>query len=66
MSTRKNLILTVRLLTALFLGLKLTGYITWSWWWVLSHLWIPLMISFATAIIFIVLLIIIKIFNKIR
>lgn len=28
------------LLTILFVGLKLTGYITWSWWWVLSPLWI--------------------------
>lgn len=28
------------LLTILFIGLKLTGYITWSWWWVLSPLWL--------------------------
>jgi hypothetical protein len=28
------------LLTVLFVGLKLTGYITWSWFWVLSPLWI--------------------------
>ena len=32
------------LLTVLFIGLKLTGYITWSWWWVLSPLWIPAVI----------------------
>lgn len=30
----------VGLLTILFIGLKLTGFITWSWWWVLSPLWI--------------------------
>lgn len=30
------------LLTILFIGLKLTHYIDWSWWWVLSPLWIPL------------------------
>lgn len=29
------------LLTLLFVGLKLTGYINWSWWWVLSPVWIP-------------------------
>ena len=23
-------------LTLLFIGLKLTGYIDWSWWWVAS------------------------------
>jgi len=28
------------LLTVLFVGLKLTGHITWSWWWVLSPIWI--------------------------
>ena len=28
------------LLTVLFIGLKLTGAIAWSWWWVLSPLWI--------------------------
>lgn len=30
------------LLAVLFIGLKLTGHITWSWVWVLSPLWIPL------------------------
>ena len=25
-----------------FLILKLTGNINWSWWWVTSPLWIPL------------------------
>jgi hypothetical protein len=24
----------------LFMALKLTGYIDWSWWWVASPLWI--------------------------
>ena len=28
------------LLTVAFVVLKLTGYIDWSWWWVLSPLWI--------------------------
>lgn len=29
------------LLTVLFIGLKLTGHIAWSWWWVLAPVWIP-------------------------
>ena len=33
------------LLTVLFIGLKLTGHITWSWWWVLSPLWISALIG---------------------
>lgn len=28
------------LLTLLFIGLKLTNYISWSWWWILSPIWI--------------------------
>jgi len=28
------------LLTVAFVVLKLTGYISWSWWWVLSPVWI--------------------------
>lgn len=27
------------LLTILFIALKLTNQITWSWWWVLAPLW---------------------------
>ena len=30
------------LLTVLFVGLKLTGHIDWSWWWVLSPIWISI------------------------
>jgi len=33
------------MLTILFIGLKLTKYIDWSWWWVLSPILIPLMIG---------------------
>jgi hypothetical protein len=31
-----------RMLTVLFVGLKLTHYIDWSWWWVLSPTLIPI------------------------
>jgi len=30
------------ILFIVFLILKLTGTINWSWWWVTSPLWIPL------------------------
>lgn len=33
------------LLAVLFIGLKLTHYIDWSWWWVLSPLWIPIALT---------------------
>lgn len=35
------------LLVLLFIALKLTGHITWSWGWVLSPLWFSLGILFA-------------------
>ena len=28
----------------IFIVLKLVGVISWSWWWVLSPLWIPLVV----------------------
>lgn len=34
------------LLTILFIGLKLTGYIDWSWWWV----WSPMLIGLAVFV----------------
>jgi len=42
------------LLALLFITLKLTGFIDWSWWWVLSPLWIPTSIA---LLIFVVMLI---------
>lgn len=46
------------ILTALFVYLKLTGHIDWSWWWVVSPLWISLLIDLGIlAVIGIVLLI---------
>ena len=39
------------LLTILFIGLKLTGYITWSWWWVLSPIWITFLIVMAIFVV---------------
>jgi hypothetical protein len=40
------------MLSILFIGLKLTNYIDWSWWWVLSPLWIGL--AFILAILIMV------------
>lgn len=32
------------LLTIVFIVLKLTGFIDWSWWWILSPFWIGALI----------------------
>jgi hypothetical protein len=39
------------LLTVLFVGLKLTNVIAWSWWWVLSPIWIPILLLIIIVII---------------
>lgn len=44
------------LLTIVFITLKLTNVITWSWWWVLAPLWGPLAI---VALIFIIVFIVV-------
>jgi hypothetical protein len=31
-----------------FIALKLTGIITWSWWWVLSPIWISGILALLT------------------
>lgn len=37
------------LLAILFIGLKLTGNIDWSWWWVLAPLWLPIALFVAVV-----------------
>lgn len=39
------------LLTVLFVGLKLTNVIAWSWWWVLSPIWISFLLFVLIAAI---------------
>jgi len=38
------------ILFVVFLILKLTGNIDWSWWWVTSPLWLPLALLLVTII----------------
>jgi len=42
------------LLSILFIGLKLTGYIAWSWWWVLAPIWIPFAIVVVILLVFLI------------
>lgn len=39
------------ILFVVFLILKLTGNIDWSWWWVTSPLWIPIVIVLVFLVI---------------
>jgi hypothetical protein len=39
-------------LFVIFLILKLTGVISWSWWWVFAPIWIPIAIILLFLIAF--------------
>jgi len=43
------------LLTIVFIVLKLTNYIDWSWWWVLSPIWIVFVLA---LIVFMILVLV--------
>lgn len=48
------------LLAIVFITLKLTGFIDWSWWWVLAPLWGPFALIGIILAVAVVLLIIAK------
>ena len=50
-------------LTILFIGLKLCNVIHWSWWWVLSPIWISMSIVILIIAI-LAILVLIKEFTK--
>ena len=58
-STNTSGVSFLGLLTLLFIGLKLTGYITWSWIWVLSPLWISISIALLVLLFSAVILLVV-------
>ena len=46
-----------------FIILKLVGVINWSWWWVLSPIWIPVVLLMAVSILLLVVYRIVKYFR---
>lgn len=43
------------LLAILFIGLKLTGHIDWSWFWVLSPLWGGFILTITVLLVVLIL-----------
>ena len=43
------------LLLVAFIVLKLTGYIDWSWWWVVSPIWIPVVLVLIIMVVMFVI-----------
>lgn len=52
------------LLAIVFITLKLTGVITWSWLWVLAPLWIPLALVLAIGAVVGLVFLLIAAFKK--
>lgn len=50
------------LLTIVFIVLKLLGKITWSWWWVLSPLWI----NAAVVLLILAIMLIVAVIKAVR
>jgi len=60
--TSRNAISFPGLLSIVFIALKLTGYITWSWLWVFPPIWLPIAVvagffAIAASVMFIALFI---------
>ena len=51
-------------LTILFIALKLTHVINWSWWWVLSPIWIPIAVVLGIIAIIAIMMLIVKVVKK--
>jgi fatty acid desaturase len=49
------------LLTIVFITLRLTGFIAWSWWWVLAPLWMPwVALAVLCLVVFLVTYLVVK------
>ena len=52
------------LLTVAFVVLKLCGVINWSWWWVLSPLWISFLLFILICVVLLIGYVIFKLLKK--
>ena len=43
------------ILGVVFITLKLTGHITWSWWWVMAPFWLAPPIILLLTVVFIII-----------
>lgn len=60
MSNNKNISIIPELLGVIFVGLKLTGVIDWSWWYVTMPFWA----GFALLVILMLLALLLKAIKK--
>ena len=54
-NNKSNGVGVLGLMFIVFLTLKLTGHIGWSWWWVTAPLWLPTAVGLSIGLIAIVI-----------
>jgi membrane protein YdbS with pleckstrin-like domain len=54
----------VGLLTIVFIILKLTKVISWSWWWVISPIWISIALGLLIVLLPLIIIWIIGVFKR--
>lgn len=52
------------LLAVLFIGLKLTNVIVWTWWWVLAPVWGPMLFFLLLVALTAIVAIVADVFGK--
>lgn len=60
----KNSLSFLSVLGLIFITLKLTNYIDWSWWWVLSPFWIPFAIFVVVIVIVFMMYVFVSVINE--
>ena len=50
--------------TILFIALKLLHKIDWSWWWVLSPMWISFLLGLLIILIIVIVIVFLKAIKK--
>lgn len=53
---------TLGLLGIVFIVLKLTGYIDWSWWWVTAPFWAPIALILGILAVLVIIVLIARLF----
>lgn len=52
------------ILTIIFVIAKIMGAIDWSWWWVFSPIWIPILLGLGIIVVVLIVALIVALFNK--
>ena len=53
-------------LTIVFVILKALGYLTWTWWWVFSPLWISALVIIVGILLFLLLLLVVWVSHEVN